>query len=480
MANTPSNEATNLEATEAPITRLGLSMFVILAGSFVIPLLINSSTLAIPAMALELRLDAKTISWFTLLQVLGSASLVLPAGKLADIYGRKHILCVGLIIAGIACIFGGAATTGIELMIGRCLQGIGGAFVFGSALALVSSVPPPEQKAKVMGVYVAIAYLGVVTGPLFGGFVVDNLNWRWVFYVPGVALLSIALIGWVMLDWERYGDRQTRLRFLDTVIYMTALSVMAFAAFSANTLNGQLLLLVGVLMFAAFCWFQTKRRDPLLQVTLFMHNPVYAILGITHFLAYSAILVLPFALTLYLQYIKGISAQTTGVVLISQAIVTALVAPTTGWFAERFRARSILLSGMLITLIAISCFYALSIETQLWQIIFGLGLIGLGVGVTDSQLIHVALNSVDEKLLGSASATLNGLRTMGGLVGMAIMSFLMNSYLGQQEIVPELYPDLLALLQQFFNIAISLIFISFSFLIYGIYRRAASRQSASR
>jgi len=465
-----SSEAPQIE--DAPITRIGLSLFVILSGSFIIPLLINSSTLAIPAMALELRLDAETISWFTLVQVLSSACVVLPAGKLSDIYGRKRILCLGIFISGAACVLSGFATSAAQLIIGRCLQGVGGSFVFAAAMALVSSVPPADQKARVMGIYVAIAYLGVVTGPLFGGYVVDKYDWRWVFYVPAIVLLCTAFIGSFFLNWERYGDRQTRLRFLDTFIYMVSLSVLAVAMFYVNTLSGQLLLIVGILCFAAFCWFQTKRRDPLLQVTLFMHNPVYAILGITHFIAYSAILALPFTLTLYLQYIKAVSAQTAGLILISQAVVTALVAPTTGWLGARFRVRNILFVGMLITLIAISCFYGLQTDTHILRVIIGLGLIGLGIGITDSQLIHAALSSVDQKLLGSASATLNGLRTMGGFIGISIVSLLMNSYLGQQEIVPAIYPDLLAMLQSFFNIAIAMIFCSFSFLVYGIYRRS--------
>jgi len=206
--------------TAQPISRVTLSLYVILIGTFIAPLLMHSSTLAVPAIAYELRLDAQTLSWFTLLNVLGNACFVLPAGKLADIYGRRRLFCYGLLVAGIACLFGGFAQNEWMVLTGRFLQGIGGAAIFGSAIALVSSIPPKEQKARVMGIYVAIAYSGIVAGPLFGGVVIKHLDWRWVFYMPAIVLLATAVIGFWFLKWERYGDRNSRLRFLDVSLYM--------------------------------------------------------------------------------------------------------------------------------------------------------------------------------------------------------------------------------------------------------------------
>ena len=149
-----------------PITRIGLSMVVILVGSFIAPLLLHSSTLAIPIIATELRLTADMISLFTLLNVLGNALLILPAGKFADIYGRRKLYCVGVFIAMAACFFSATAGNAFILLLGRFLQGAGGAFIFASSLALVNSIPPEDQKAKLMGIYIAVAYLGVVVGPL--------------------------------------------------------------------------------------------------------------------------------------------------------------------------------------------------------------------------------------------------------------------------------------------------------------------------
>jgi len=459
------------------VTRTGLSLFVILAGSFLAPLLIHSSTLAIPTVAEDLKLNAEVISWFTLMQVLGSVCLVLPAGKLSDIYGRKRIFAIGTLISGLACMLAGSAQCASMLLISRCMQGIGGAFIFAAALALVSSIPPPEQKARVMGVYIAVAYLGIVVGPLFGGVMLHYINWRWVFYLPGLMLLLIGLLGVFALKWEQYGDRNARLRILDTSLYMASLGLIALSVFKTQSLQGQFLLLTGLLAFAGFCWFQTRRRDPLLQVSLFVNNPVFTILVVTHFLAYAALLALPFTLTLYLQYVQSIDAQTTGLILISQAAFTAVVAPASGWLAARFRVRTLLIAGSMILFIGALFFTQLDANSSVWVVLAGLSLVGLAVGVSDTQVINTALSTVDPQKLGSASATLNGLRTMGGFVGVGVVSFLMSHYLGAREIVPALYPQLLKMLQAYFYIGACLIFMAFSFLLLGIWYRSRRRSS---
>ncbi|RBP48536.1 MFS transporter [Arenicella xantha] len=466
-ANSQRAEPTELE----PISREGLSLLVILAGSFLAPLLMHSTTLAIPSMAADLRLTAESVSLLTLGHILSSACMVLPAGKLADIYGRRKIFSIGTLISGCACLLGGFADSAISLIAARCLQGAGGAFIFASALALVNSIPPPQHKARVMGIYIAIAYLGIVVGPLFGGYVLTHTDWRWVFILPGIALLLTGFIGSVCLSWERYGNRNTRLRWLDTSLYMLSLGLIAVSVFKTGALIGQFMLLAGLAAFGGFCWFQTKRKDPLLQVSLFLHNPVFALLGTVNFLAYSAILALSFTLTLFLQYILGLDALTTGWLLISQALLTALVAPMSGRLTERYKIKDLLLIGFTIMLLGMLCFAVLGESSSVWLVIIGLALVGLSIGIVDTQIIHTALNSVSHEQLGSASATLNGLRSMGGFVGIGIVSYLMSLYLGRNEIVPALYAELYSMLHVYFIVAALLVAVALLLLVVGLIKR---------
>jgi len=464
-----------MSANYQPITRFGLSTAVILAGSFIAPLLMHSSTLAIPAIASELRLTAETLSWFTLLNVMGNALFVLPAGKFADIYGRRRVFCFGITVGMLACVFSGTANNAFTLLVGRFLQGVGGAFIFGSSMALVNSIFPEDKKAKMLGIYLAICYLGVVAGPLFGGVVLEHLHWRWVFCIPAVILFAAVVGGVGFLHWERYGDREGRVRLLDTSLYMASLIMISLALFRTNEPLGQGLMLLGVVSFAGFCWFQFKRRDPLLQVKLFLNNSVYTTLGLAHFFSYCAILSLPFTITLYLQYIKGIDAQTAGFMLISQALLTASFAPMSGWFSARIRVRYLMFFSVTTVLLAMFILATISATTPLWLIVLCLSLVGLAVGIGDVQIINTCLASVEDSLTGSASATLNGLRTMGGFVGIGVVAYLMGQGIGKQEITPETYPQLLTILQQFFMFATTLCFLALLTLSIGVWFRSQNQ-----
>jgi len=456
---------------EDKISRLGLSLVVILLGSFLAPLQMHSSTLAIPAIAREMGLTADIISWFTLSQVLASACFVLPAGKLSDRFGRRRMFSLGLLICSIACFIGGISVNGYMVLLARGLQGIGAALIFAAAVALLVSVPPQEQRVRVMGIYISVAYVGTVTGPLFGGFVIEQLNWRYVFYVPGAIFLVLTVIGFISIKWERYGDRNTRIRLLDLSLYLGSLLLVAFGVYDAIHLQGQLLLLSGLVLFAAFCWFQSKRRDPLLQVKLFTQSRTFTILGIAHLLIYVSILALPFTLTLYLQYLKGVNAQSTGMILLVQALCTALIAPFSGTLSRYFRPRYLIFTG--VGLFVVACLMLASLEpsSSVWVVVIAIALIGSSVGIMDTPLVHTSLSTVDNKLLGSASATMNGLRTMGGFIGMGLVSYLMGFHLGNAEIVASLYPQLMKVIEQFFMVSLVFALLTLGLLVYGVLTR---------
>jgi MFS family permease len=456
---------------ETPISRLRLSLFVILAGSFIAPLLMHSSTLAIPSIATEMQLTADVVSWFTLAQVLASVCFVLPAGKLADRFGRRNMFVVGMAICCGACFIGGSAFNGYMILIARSLQGIGASLVFASAIALLVSVPPEDQKVRVMGIYISVVYVGVVSGPLFGGFVIQYFDWRWVFIVPGLVFLALTVIGAIFMKWERYGDRNTRLRFLDVSLYIGSLLLFAFGIFDAASPKGQALIAAGALAFAAFCWFQSKRKDPLLQVKLFTESRTFTILGTAHFLTYVSIFALPFTLTLFLQYLQGVSPQSTGFILLVQALCTALVAPFSGWFATHFRARHLIFIGTIMFVTACMMLASLSPVSSSWLVVLAIALIGTSIGIMDTPILTASMSTVSPELLGSASATMNGLRTMGGFVGIGLVSYLMGVHLGDAPIEPSLYPQLMRVINQFFIIAAAFSVVSVSLLVYGVVTR---------
>ncbi len=453
-------------------------MAIILLGSFIAPILVHSSTIAIPAIARDLRLTAEIVSWFTFVSVMGNLLLVLPAGQLADIYGRKKAFCFGLLIAAIGCVLGGMANGAFTLLVARFLMGASLAFVWAAALALVSSIPRPENKVKVIGVFTAICYLGIVTGPVFGGLVIEQLNWRWVFLVPGGMLLPLALVGFTALNWERYGNRDMRLRIPDTLLYMCAVSLMGGAVLSHGAMQMSVLTLAGAALLAEFCRLQTRREDPLLQIKLFTENRQYAVLATTHMITYVSIFALPFTLTLFLVYIKGLDAQTVGWVVMVQALGTCILSPFNGWLATLFQTRTIIITGMSLLCIGAWCLTALDGNSLIGYLAIILVVIGFGVGLLDPQLYHRAMSSVRDEYLGSASATLNGMRTVGGFIGLGIVSALIEQRLRGVEIDPSSLEDLQAVLRQFYWLATGILAFAFGLLAWGLFGKRTPANGA--
>ena len=330
------------------------------------------------------------------------------------------------------------------------------------------SVPPEAEKIKMMGVYISVVYVGVVGGPLFGGFVVQYFDWRWVFIIPGLVFFGLIIAGSMFMNWERYGDRNTRLKALDVSLYAGALVLLAFGMFDAGSVKGQTALVIGALSLAAFCWFQVKREDPLLQIRLFTQNRTFSILGSAHFMTYIAIYSLPFTLTLFLQYLKGIDAQTTGYILLSQALCTALVAAYSGWLSERFHARNLIMFGAVLFVCSCVMLTFLSPSSPFLTVVLAIALVGISIGLMDAPILSTTMSTVSPDLLGSASATLNGLRTLGGFVGIGFMSYLMGFHIGDATILPPLYPQLMLAINQFFLIAAVFSLLTISLLVYGV------------
>jgi MFS family permease len=439
----------------APVSRPLLSTGIIILGSFIAPLLVHSSTLAIPAIARELALDARTISWFTMTLVIGNVSFMLPAARLGDRFGRKRLFVLGMLLAASASLLGAMAQSSPALMACRFLQGMGNAIIFGNGLALINGITPIGKRGRVTGIYAAFCYLGIVSGPLMGGYVIDHLSWRMVFFLPVPFLLLASLVGAVSLKWERFGKRGTRFDMSGSILYTLAILALAPGVQNINTLTGQLMIALGLALLAGFCWQQMVKTDPLIELGLFVRNRLFGFSCLATLFIYVGLFSLPFIITLYLQYIKAISAQAAGLILISQAIFTALVAPLSGLLSERYPSHHIAISGALIITSGLLLLCRIDAGSNLFEVVAALCLIGVGAGLIDTPIIHAALATVTLENLGSASAAINTMRMMGGFISIGIISALLNIQIGGALITPDVYDELLAVVHWYFFLSIA-------------------------
>lgn len=413
-------------------------------AAFLTPFMGSSINVALPSISREFSMDAILLSWVATSFLLAAAIFLVPFGRLADIHGRKRIFTYGTAIFTFASLLAGLAPSASVLISARVLQGIGSAMIFGTGVAILTSVFPGEQRGRVLGLNVAAVYLGLSLGPPIGGFLTQQLGWRSIFLatVP-LGLLIIAFVLWRLEgEWAEAAGESFDLA--GSAIYALALAALMYGFSRLPGIEGAGLILTGMVGFAAFAGWELKAKSPVLNLQLFLNNRPFAFSNLAALIHYAAVSAVAFLLSLYLQYIKALTPQQAGLVLIAQPIVQAVFSPLTGRLSDRVEPRILASSGMTLTALGLVFLIFLNADTPLWVIVVCLALLGFGFALFSSPNMNAVMGSVERRFYGVASGMLGTMRLIGQMLSLGIATLLFALYLGRVEIAPEYYPLFLA------------------------------------
>jgi EmrB/QacA subfamily drug resistance transporter len=414
-----------------------VALFVTTLGSFLITFASSSVNIALPLIAKELVLDAVALSWIVTAYYLVWAMLILPFGKLGDIHGRKRIFTFGIVIYVMSSLLSALSNSAAMLISFRILTGVGGAMIYGTGVAILTSVFPLGERGKAFGINVAATYLGLSGGPFLGGVLTQYFGWRSIFLanVP-VGFIVILLIVWKLKgEWAEAQGEQ--FDFIGSIIYSFVIIAIIYGFSILYAIRGVLLFLVGLIGIFAFIRYERNVRDPVLNMNLFKNNIIFAFSNLAALVNFSAIHAVSFLISLYLQYVKGFSPQTAGLILVSQPIIIAVVSPFAGRLSDRTDARIVASIGMALTALGLAFFIFLDGGTALWFIIMNLVLLGFGFSLFSSPNTNAAMSTIDRQFYGVALATLGTMRATGQMLSMGIATLLFAIYIGRVQITPE-------------------------------------------
>jgi MFS family permease len=345
------------------------------------------------------------------------------------------------------------------LISSRVLQGIGGAMIWSTAVAILISVFPPEERGRVLGINVAATYTGLSVGPFVGGLLTQYLGWRSIFWVNvPLGLLVLALIFW-KLEGEWAEAKGEKFDIVGSIIYGLALIAIMYGFTMLPELLGAGLIIVGALGIVAFVKWETKVASPVLDLRLFRNNTVFALSNVAALINYSATFAVSFLLSLYLQYIKGLDPQEAGLVLVAAPVMQAIFSPSAGKLSDKIEPRIVASVGMGLTVIGLILFIFLNQTTSLWFIILGLMILGFGFALFSSPNTNAVMSSADKKFYGVASATLSTMRSIGMMFSMGVVMVIFAIYIGRVQIIPEYYLPFLK--------SVNVTFIVFAILCFG-------------
>ena len=412
-------------------------------ASFLVPYTGSSITVALPAMAAQFNADAVTLGWITSAYIVSAALFIVPFGRLGDIFGRKRLFLLGVLIFTIASLASALAPSSGILIAARFFQGIGGAMLFATSVAIVTHVFGPGERGWALGITIATVYAGLSIGPFLGGILTDAFGWPAIFLVNvplGLATIALTLKG-VSHEWA--DAKGERFDVFGSIVYGVMLFCAIFGILMIPDLNAIAWLLVAGCALAIFLWWEKRCTSPLLDLTIFSGNRTFLFSNIAAMINYGATFAVAVLLSLYLQYIRGFSAETAGFILVAQPVVQMIFSPFAGKLSDRIEPRIVATIGMAITTSGLSFFIFLTPTTPLYTIIISLMILGFGYALFSSPNTNAIMSSVDKRYLGIASSMVATMRSLGQVLSMAIAMFCFSVFMGSVVITPSVYPSLL-------------------------------------
>jgi EmrB/QacA subfamily drug resistance transporter len=432
------------------------ALFVATLTSFMGPFVISSVNVALPAIQKELNATAVQLSWIATSLLLATAVMLVPIGRIADLYGRKRIFAWGLALFTLSSIFAGFSGSIEMLIFARVIQGASAAMFTTTGMAILTSIFPPQKRGRVIGIYVSAVYIGLSAGPFAGGILTQHIGWRSLFFLVAPLGLVSLYITLRYLKGEWADARGETLDVAGSILYGISILALVYGASKLPGLKAVCLIIAGLICLGVFVWQELRVQFPVFQVRLFRENKLFTFSSLAALINYSATYSVAFLLSLYLQYIKGMTPQIAGTVLVAQPIIMAFFSPLAGKWSDRIEPQKIASTGMAITALGLFLFLFISGNTPIPYIIGTLAMLGFGFAMFSSPNMSAIMGSVEKRFFGIASGAVATMRLLGQMTSMAIAMVLFSIFIGPEEISPVNYHLFLKTVKISFSISAGL------------------------
>jgi EmrB/QacA subfamily drug resistance transporter len=404
-------------------------------GTFMTPFDGSIVAVALPAMGGSLHLSYSYALWAQAAYLLVTSALLIPAGRIADSRGPIGYNLAGNLVFALGSALAGVAQNGLMLIVGRCIQGAGGAFMFATSTGIITAVFPRDQRGRAIGINLTAGYVGLMAGPVAGGLLVAHLNWRWVFFINLPIAAAVLAAGWTLLRAElreqgattAIGQRPQSRRSVDwpgpllLAAFLTALFIpLTFSPLwgwgNARTVG---LLVAAVAFLVAFVVREERAAQPMLDLGLLRNNRVFAVACTAAFI-YSVGMFAGITLTaVYMEVVQGRSAEQAGLMLLVQPVLMVLISPMAGRLSDRVGARPL------------TCLGGLLLSAGMIQLAFGgesrgrmflaLATVGVGMALFSSPNMSAIMGAVPRHQLNLGSGFQAAMRFGGQGFSIAVL-----------------------------------------------------------
>lgn len=417
------------------MTKQRLVLFIAILASFVAFLDGSVVGVALPQISKELGGGLLIQQWVNDAYLITLGTLILAAGSLSDIFGRKKILVAGLVGFLIASLLCAISQTGEQLIVSRALQGVAGALLVPSSLALIISVFSGQAQSKAIGQWTGWTGIAFIVGPLVGGLMVDLLSWRLVFAINVVPIVA-ALILAAQLKFDDRTKERARLDIVGIILGAVGLGGVVYALIEQGNLGWNhpsiwVTFVAGTAALLLFVFHEARTNQPMLPLGLFSVRN-FSVGNVATVLIYAALSLQGFLLVIFLQQVSGFSATLAGLAFVPVTIIMFFLSSRFGALSGRYGPRIFMAVGPIIAGLGTLYMLMAEIPTNYWtELLPGILLFGLGLSITVAPLTSAILGSIKSSQAGIGSAVNNAAARIAGLLAIAMIGLFVGKNIDQ-------------------------------------------------
>ncbi len=411
-----------------------LTLFTVSMTVFLSAMTMSGVNIATPQIAIDLNADALMLSWIPAAHLWGTIVAMLPAGRLTDIIGRKPVFLAGLSVFCLSALLTLLVRDIETLLVIRVMQGISGACIYATGMAMVSVAYRGANRGFALGITSSAIYLGLTCGPIIGGYLTEHLGWHSVFTLPASPMVFAILATLIFIKEPPANESAAKMDWSGSALFGLAASTLIYGLSALNSLLGATAALAGVALIYLFLKQQRRKRAPLVDLRIFKQNRIFSYSVLAALMMYGALFPTAFLISNYMQLTLGFSPSEAGSYLLIQTAMMVLVAPAAGRISDGYEPRIIATLGCLCFAAGFLVLTFLGAEANISLIVLALTLLGIGFGLFSSPNNNAAIEATEESKVGIASAILNLARTSGNAVAMSLVMLLFNTFIGSREI----------------------------------------------
>jgi len=384
-------------------------------------------------------------SWVFSIYMLTSTTTVPIYGKLSDLYGRKLVYIISMVLFLIGSVLCGQARSMEQLIFFRGIQGLGAGGVLPLAFIIIGQLFTLEQRAKMQGLFSGVWGVSAVIGPLIGGFLVDQVSWHWVFFInviPG--LFAVGLVWFAWRDAARSAAVKVKVDYAGAVLITLGALALLLGLSELGTLLGWWCLAASLLLLSGLVWVERRAADPILPLHL-LRDRLFTISILHGILSGWAVFGSLSYVPLFVQAVLGTSATQAGITLTPMSLSWTLASIFGGRLLLKMGYRTLSLIGMVLLVAGAFLMSQIGTHSSQFSIMLFTGMMGIGMGLSVPAFLIAVQSTVKKSDLGAATSTLQFSRSIGGTLGVSILGAYLSSSLASRLLVAGIDPSTISL-----------------------------------